>query len=46
MKILTRKKVKELRNLGNLAYKNKCKWENQVKKAVLRFGGGEERHCT
>ena len=46
MKILTRKNVKELRNLGTLAYKIKCKWENQVKKAVLRFGGGEERHCT
>jgi hypothetical protein len=38
-KILTGNRFKELRNLGTLAYKIKCKWENQVKKAALRVGG-------
>lgn len=28
----------EQRHLGTLAYKIKCKWENQVKKAGLRVG--------
>jgi hypothetical protein len=27
-KLLAGKKVTELRNLGTLAYKIKCKWEN------------------
>jgi hypothetical protein len=45
-KILTGSKVKKLRNLGALTYKLKCKWENQVKKVVLRLGGGEELDCT
>jgi hypothetical protein len=35
-KILTAKNVTEQRNLGTLAYKIKCKWENQEKKVELR----------
>jgi hypothetical protein len=46
MKILNGKKVKDLRNLGTLAHKIKRRWENQVKKLVLRMRGGEERDCT
>jgi hypothetical protein len=42
-KILTGNKVKELRNLSTLAYKIKCKWENQVKKAVHIEDGGRGR---
>jgi len=38
-KILTAKNATEQENLGTLAYKIKCKWENQVKKAELRLLG-------
>jgi hypothetical protein len=45
-KIHTGSKDNALRNLGALAYKIKCKWENQVKKVALRLGRGEELDCT
>jgi hypothetical protein len=35
---LTVKNATEQRNLCNLAYKYKCKWENALKKAELRLG--------
>jgi hypothetical protein len=38
----TVKNATEQRNLGALAYKIKCKWENQVKKAELRLAGEQE----
>jgi hypothetical protein len=41
-KICTVKNATEQRNLGTLAYKIKCKWENQVKKAELRLAGEQE----
>ena len=37
-KILTAKNSTEHRYLRNLAYKIKCKWENQVNKAELSLG--------
>lgn len=40
-KILTANNVTEERNLGTLAYKMKCKWEDQVKKGELRLRGGQ-----
>ena len=36
MKIITVKNATEQRNLGTLAYRIKCKWENQAKKAELQ----------
>jgi hypothetical protein len=45
-KTLTGTKDNELRNLGALAYKITCKWEDRVKKVLLRFGRGEELDCT
>jgi hypothetical protein len=33
-KLLTGNKNTELRNLGTLEYKIKCKWENQLKKII------------
>jgi hypothetical protein len=45
-KIRTGSKSKELRNLGALACKIRCKWEGCVEKVVLRLGGGEELDCT
>jgi len=41
-KIHTVKNATEQKNLGTLAYKIKCKWENQVKKAKLRLAGEQE----
>ena len=41
-KILTVKNTTEQRNLGNLAYKIKCKWENQAKKRELKLDGEQE----
>jgi hypothetical protein len=45
-RILTGSKPKELRNLGPLPYKIRCKWEDRVKKLALRLEGGEELDCT
>jgi hypothetical protein len=39
-KLLTSNKVRELRNLGTLAYKSKCKCEKQLKNTELGWGGG------
>jgi hypothetical protein len=33
------------RNFDTLAYMSKFRWENQVKKAELRFGGAHEWDC-
>jgi hypothetical protein len=38
--------VTEQRNLDTLAYKIKCKWENQEKKGDLGWVGEGEQHCT
>jgi hypothetical protein len=38
----TPKNATEQRYLGRFAYKIKCKWENQAKKAELRLGGKQE----
>jgi hypothetical protein len=38
-KLLAGNKVRELRNLGTLAYKIKCKWENQLTKTEPRLEG-------
>lgn len=35
------KNAAEQRKLGTLAYQIKCKWEDQVKKGVLRLGERE-----
>jgi hypothetical protein len=45
-KILTGSKANELRYLGSLDYKTRCKWDDRVKKVLLRLGGGEELDCT
>jgi hypothetical protein len=45
-KILTGSKADELRHLGPLAYKIRCKWEGWVKKVVLGLRRGEELDCT
>jgi hypothetical protein len=45
MKTLTASRANELRNLGALAYKTRCKREDWVSKVVLRLGGGEELDC-
>jgi hypothetical protein len=45
-KTLTGTQANELRNLGALAYDVTCKWEDRVKKVVLRLGGGEELSRT
>jgi hypothetical protein len=44
--LLTGNKVTELRNLGTLAYKIKCEWENQLKKTELRLEGELELVCV
>jgi hypothetical protein len=44
-KVLTVRNAAEQGNLGTLAYKIKCKWENETKKAELRLGGGHEGDC-
>jgi hypothetical protein len=36
------KNATEQINLGTLAYKVKCKWENQARKAELRLVGEQE----
>ena len=44
--ILTVNKVSEQGNLGTLAYKVKCKREDQVKKEILKLREGHEGDCT
>jgi hypothetical protein len=44
--ILSDYKTTELRNLGNLAYKIKCKWENQLTTAELKLEGKEVLFCV
>ena len=39
-------KVTEQRNLGNLAHKIKCKWENQENNAEMSFEREQERDFT
>jgi hypothetical protein len=36
-KLLSCNKTTEMKNLGSLACKIKCKWENQLKKTELRL---------
>jgi hypothetical protein len=36
-KLFTGNKAKELRHLGTVVYRIKCKWENQLKKSELTF---------
>jgi hypothetical protein len=38
----TVKNATEQRNLGTLAYKIKCKWGNQAKKAEMKLRGEQE----
>jgi hypothetical protein len=40
-KTLTGSKANELRNLRSLAYKTRSKWEDRVKKVLLRLGEGQ-----
>jgi len=44
--IFTASKVTEQGNLSNLANKVKCKWEDQVKKEVLKLKEDYEGDCT
>ena len=46
VEILTVSKVTEQGNLSTLAYKVKCKWEDQVKKEVLKLKEEYEGDCT
>jgi hypothetical protein len=45
-KIPAGSKGNEWTNLCDFTYKIKCKWENQVKKVVLRLREREELDCT
>jgi hypothetical protein len=38
----TTKNATEQRNVGTLAYKIKCKWENEATKAEVRLRGEQE----
>ena len=43
--LLTGNKTTEIRNLNTLAYKIKCKWKNQTKKAELRLERELKQMC-
>jgi hypothetical protein len=45
-KTLTGNTVKEVRNLGTLTYKIKCKWDNQAKKSRTEVGGQGKKYIV